>query len=885
MNKVKIKIRVLLKYFFIIFIPLCLALIVSVGTIFRLELINKEKAIKENQKYYTKLLKEDIEAEVKSISYDINLIKESNEFESYVSNPENTNLEKLKSMFQNVLKNKLIYKEISLVSNKGKEIYRLDRINEGKFIDYEEKPYSSKDNSFKDKYNFKTDEFTVYIFGEKTNKGYMDISFETPVFDKKSNSIGFLRLKLDYKNIMDKMKNNFNYLNNCNFTLLKGENVYINLSKNNILMNSKDFLHKLELVNNDYIESSKGVYYFETFLPKSGVKTDDYWKLVSYCSLDNLSIFKDYSFISLIITSLLFFVFILIISVIISYIVYKKKQISNKLNIYVSIFENSKEGMVVTDKNTKILYVNKSFSKITNYSEKEVIGKKTSFFKSGKHNKKFYEDMWRDIIDLGRWQGEIWDRRKGNEVYLKFLTIISVKDDYGAQSGYVGIFEDLTDLKYKEESIDKLQNYDILTALPKISLMKKLISEAIEKNLTKCNLKMYLISLSIDNYNDIKDSLGLRKMDDLIMEAVKRLEKSMDKKIVLSRTDKDEFMIFISNFKESELKKFINNVLNNINRPVIIDKESVYLKVTMGICTFFKGERDLNSIIEKANMARTYALQEQCSYIFYKEGLREKFIRKIKMDNALRNVLKNKEIYLNYQPQVDLKTNKIIGAEALLRWKSYEFGRVSPENFIPIAEKNGAIIPIGQWVLEEALKKANAWKKQYFENFCIAVNISPIQFKNTNMFETIKKALEKYDLSGESLEIEITEGVLIDNIKDIKIQLGKIKKLGVKIAMDDFGTGYSSLSYLRKFNFDKVKIDREFVKDYPEGEDGTIAKIIINLSQSLGLKVIAEGVETEEQIKFLRNNFCDQIQGYYYSPPLSDWEFEKLLRKNIMEEI
>ncbi|WP_278247288.1 putative bifunctional diguanylate cyclase/phosphodiesterase [Acetobacterium malicum] len=294
----------------------------------------------------------------------------------------------------------------------------------------------------------------------------------------------------------------------------------------------------------------------------------------------------------------------------------------------------------------------------------------------------------------------------------------------------------------------------------------------------------------------------------------------------------------------------------------------------------------MEKLIEYGNIAKNYALQTgDNTYVFYEKEIRVNYLNNLKLETELRSALEKNELSLAYQPQVQVETRAIIASEALLRWNNENLGPVSPEQFIPVAERTDLIIPIGNWVLEEAIKQNKKWYDITNKKIVVAVNLSPIQFKRSDLPQIIKELLEKYQMPAELLEIEITEGILVENMEGTSLQLEKIKALGVKVAIDDFGTGYSSLKYLQNFNFDKLKIDREFIKDYPQHDTGSIAKTILNLAAQMDINVIAEGVETQEQFLFLKENHCQQIQGYYFHKPLSAKDFEMLLTEKITDRV
>ncbi|WP_050739387.1 bifunctional diguanylate cyclase/phosphodiesterase [Acetobacterium bakii] len=434
--------------------------------------------------------------------------------------------------------------------------------------------------------------------------------------------------------------------------------------------------------------------------------------------------------------------------------------------------------------------------------------------------------------------------------------------------------EDLTVIKDREEAIKKIKNYDENTGLANQSLFEKTMGDLIKQY-----DHIAIITLQITNFNNLYNNLGMKNGLDILKETAHRIKMFLAAEDLLAKFHKDEFAIArVKADNKLDVDHFTNKLIASLNEAIIINNEKIYLNVSIGISMFQEHSVDVNNLIEYANIAKNYSVQTgNNAYVYYAKEIKERYLKNLKLETHLRSALEKNELSLNYQPQVITETGEIIGMEALLRWHNPELGNVGPGAFIPVAEKTDLIIPIGNWVLEEAIKQNKKWQDTTHKNLVVGVNISPIQFKKTNMAEIILQLLMKYSLPGEFLEIEITENVLVENLDTIRTELKKIKNLGVKISIDDFGTGYSSLSYLRKLEFDKLKIDREFIKDYPEKDNGIIAKIIVNLSEILGLKVIAEGVETKEQFLFLKDIKCGEIQGYYFHKPMTASEFEKLI--------
>lgn len=840
------RLRTIMKYFKRITIPSFLILFISIYSVYTLQIKNQKELIKIKQQRDVCLLKYDLEHALNSIASDLKIIKNSNEVTNYLHNPNSENLDNMKKMFARYTENKKIYRTIKFID-----------LNNQLVVDFENKQNLDLNKTFM--------EFKMDLEDKNKKKiGELIVEYESEYLWKKV--LGYVQNHQDFS---------FVIMNHNQKILTQGD-------YNNIVINEKL----------GSIEKEKGIYYVDTassfkaseekiFL--YGKDAGSGWKIISYYPNHKFNSIKKIWFKDILHIIIIFIVIISVLSYMSAVIIYKRKKAVKRLKLLMNILENLGEAVIFTDANTNIIYVNKTFSEITGYSQEEVIGLKTSYFKSGKHSKSFYSNMWNSIETTGRWQGEIWDKRKGEKSYPKYLTIMAVKEEQGRVTGYIGIFRDLSEIKNKEKSINKLKNYDITTSLPNASLMKKIFNNKLSKLEELDDKNIYVVSLIIINYDTVKNSLGMSSIDNLALEFSRRIKGICKEEGMFSRMSSDEFLILIKEKKDQKLiLDFSKKIINSLKEPFIFEDNSVYLKVDIGISAYPKDSEDINKLVEKANIARANAKElGEYNVVIYEKKLRDEYLQEVNIENLLRRAIERGEIYLNYQPQVQLKSGKIVGAEALIRWNSKEIGMVYPNKFIPIAENTDMIIPIGKWVLEEACKNLSLWREKYNKDITIAVNISPVQFKKSDMYKTIKETLQKYTLPGHCLEIEITEGVLIDNIYDIQKQLKSIRDLGVKIAMDDFGTGYSSLSYLRKFNFDKVKIDREFVQDYPEKEDGTLAEIIINLSHSLKLKVIAEGVETEEQLKFMSQNSCDEVQGYFYSPPVSKEEFERMIEKGI----
>jgi PAS domain S-box-containing protein/diguanylate cyclase (GGDEF)-like protein len=902
----------LIKYFCMIFLPLMITFLLTLFTVNNLQTQKNKQILMERESTIGKINKLNVQTIFNSVTADLKVIKDSNEINNYINNPTINTLTQLNEMFTRFSKNKTIYDQLRLIDTNGMEIARVNYDNGNANIIKGEKLQNKKGRDyFQDTLSLKPKEIYISQFDLNTENGKIEepikptIRFGVPVFKSDGEKFGILVFNYLGKNVLEKINENMKQKSDFTIELLNSDGYFLRSEdekndwnfmyedRKHISFKSEnaDMWNDISTNESGTLENEKNIYYYDTVYPLAYIREKKdtnfsqdngytYWKIIISYPNGEFNFIKSLEENGLLKMGYLFLIISLLCSAIITYIIFKRQEVLKRVKAAGNVFDNSKEAILITDSETRITYVNKGFLNITGYKEEEVLGMKTSAFKSGKHNKEFYKNMWENIISYGSWQGEIWDRKKNGTFYPKLLNILAIKGDSDKDLQYVGIFEDLTLLKEKEEHINLLKNYDGLTSLPNLSLMKQLMHKKINENSNSVEYKYSLVSITVTNYDIVKNGLGLKKADSLIMTVLKRIKNHMEDNFIIGSSGKNEFMLLLEyNKNNNTIFEFVNNILKEFKNPFVIEAEEILVQLAIGVASYEKYSDTVELLIENANIAKVYAEEAENNLQFYKADLKDKYLKNIKMRYLLRGALESGELYLVYQPQVDLATGEIVGAEALIRWKSPEIGNISPVTFIPIAEKTELIIPIGEWILDEACRQNKRWRKQNLKPILMSVNISPVQFKKVDVFKSIQHALDKYDLKGESLEIEVTEGLLLDNDPNLMTQLSNINSIGVRLAMDDFGTGYSSLSYLRKFKFDKIKIDREFVKDYPENDEGTIAKTIINLSKSLGIKVIAEGAETQQQIDFLRENKCDQIQGYYYSPPVLPEEFEELLKR------
>lgn len=557
--------------------------------------------------------------------------------------------------------------------------------------------------------------------------------------------------------------------------------------------------------------------------------------------------------------------------------------IDNVKNFANAFFYNTTEGILVTDKNQAILKVNPGFTTITGYDQESILGKKPSLLKSNRHDASFYQKMFELIDNQGKWQGEIWNRRKNGEIYLQQLSIIPIYDEKDEICLYVGLFTDLTKSINNSQQIQNHAYYDMLTNLPnRILLHDRLTFMVNHAKRNKQNMAILLMDLN--RFKLINDTLGFSAGDSLLQTIANRLKSCLRDVDGVFRLGDDEFAILLEEIAQpQDAARVAKRLLAVSSLPFQFYDHELYVTVSIGISIFPTDGEDVEVLLKNAEAAMNRAKELGINnYQHYMPTMNARAFEQLTLEHNLRKALKKDQFLVYYQPQIDMRTQKIIGAEALVRWQHPELGMISPAQFIPIAEETGLILPLGEWVLRTACQQAKNWYDQLGTRFIISVNLSTRQFQQQDLVSTVDRSLQDTKLPPELLELEITETLGMKNPELTLKTLHELKSMGIHIAIDDFGTGYSSLSYLKRFPIDTLKIDRSFVSDINgDSNDGAIVVAVIALAHSLKLKVIAEGVETSEQADYLLDHGCERIQGYIFSPPVPAQDFESIIKKNL----
>ncbi len=545
------------------------------------------------------------------------------------------------------------------------------------------------------------------------------------------------------------------------------------------------------------------------------------------------------------------------------------------------VLSNSDEAILISDADNNIVFVNESFTRITGYTSVEVLGQNPRVLSSRRHDANFYQDMWRQILHEGTWHGEIWDCRKNGEIYPKWLNISTVHDNAGKICNFIGIFTDISKKKADEELLAFLAYHDALTRLPNRLLLRDRFYQAVGAIQRQATGAVALLYLDLDQFKTVNDSLGHEIGDRLLIAVAKRLEASVREVDTVSRLGSDEFVIVLSNMPDTHSISLVTQkILDHLSGTFEVDQYHLRSTASIGIALYSADGDDFDTLLKLANTATHHAKDSgRNTYRFYTDKMNVDALERLRMRNDLAQALLRQEFFLQYQPQFELSTRQLIGIEALIRWNHPEAGLMLPSKFITIAEETGQIVPIGEWVIREVCRQAKAWQQQGYEPLRIAVNLSALQFKRGDVLKMITDLTDEHALQPEYLELELTESILLQDVEYVLDVMEKFKALKFTLSIDDFGTGYSSLAYLKRFQVDKLKIDHSFIRNLAiDRHDQTIVRSIIQLAEGFGMRTIAEGVETQEQLDWLLNAGCQDGQGYYFSYPLMHDQVVKILK-------
>ncbi len=566
-----------------------------------------------------------------------------------------------------------------------------------------------------------------------------------------------------------------------------------------------------------------------------------------------------------------------------------EREASHKeLRLAAEVFRHANEAIIVTSPDNTIEAINPAFERITGYRESEILGKNPSILGSGRQNELFYRKMWSDLHRKGAWQGEVWNRKKDGTVYLEWLSVNVIKNEQGEVLHHIGLFEDITRRKEIENDVWRQANFDSLTNLPNRKMMMSRLEQEILRD-KRQGQGFSVMFIDLDHFKMVNDTLGHSAGDQLLQQVSVRLVESVRNTDIVARLGGDEFVvILLDTISKHAITRIAKCILKNLHRPFFLEqKQEVNISGSIGVTLCPRDGRDVETLLKNADTAMYRAKDAGRNNLqFFTEAMNTEVVQHVQVEQELRSAIAESEFVLHYQPIVDLNTLAVVGVEALVRWNHPEKGLVGPDQFIRLAEENGMIIAIGEWALKRALRDSVIINSHRPTPIKFAVNFSSRQFQSPNysIQDFISRTLSETGANGDYLQLEITESLLMDRDQETSQGLDIIKQLGINIHLDDFGTGYSSLSYLKQYPIDLLKIDKSFVCDLERSRDSaSLVKGIISMGKSLGLGVISEGIETQAQLKFLREAGCELGQGFYFAKPMDRESLERHLAKNAVD--
>lgn len=561
----------------------------------------------------------------------------------------------------------------------------------------------------------------------------------------------------------------------------------------------------------------------------------------------------------------------------------KQKQ-TEQLRLAATAFETSDAIMIVNEAN-RIIKVNNAFCQITGYSEQEAVNSTPAMLRSGMHKAAFYEELWHAISNTGHWQGEIWNRRKDGEMFIAWLHINTLFNDDGSINQRVAVFSDITEKKRSEELIWKQANFDPLTGLPNRRMFMDRLQQEI-RLADRSDSSVALMFLDLDRFKEVNDTMGHNTGDELLQEVAKRFKKLVRSSDTVARLGGDEFTFILPQIDNTQqVERVAGKILEAAERPFTLQQQPVYISGSIGITLFPQDADNADQLIQNADQAMYAAKESGRNQMYYfTPSMQEDALQRVNTVKELREAISDQQFELHFQPIVDMQNRKVVKAEALIRWQHPDKGLVMPDAFIPLADESGLILEIGEWGFNEALRQVKLWRTTLNPEFQISVNTSPAHFDLNGQHgaspERWISLLEDAQIDGSAISVEITEGLLMDTSQETRQKLLKLRDADIQVALDDFGTGHSSLAYLNQLHIDYLKIDRSFVQNLKQpSNDLALCNAIIVMAHTLGLKVVAEGIETPEQHELLRQAGCDYGQGYLYSPALKAEAFALWVRE------
>jgi PAS domain S-box-containing protein len=886
----------ILKIFLAAFIPVAIGIFLLVDYISGVEVETSKRFVISEQKEKIDTVEYIIKSKIESNIDDLMVIKDSQEMYEYKTNKSIESKGELAGLFIRIAKNKNEFDQIRIIDNNGNEVIKVkNRILKDPYI-VEDENLQDKQERYYFQHTESLKEGQVYISpidlnqeGGEVQKPYKpSMRFATPIFDENGEREYILVISYLAQYALDVYDEYIGDQEFLDTTIVNNDGCYLSgdysetfgfvipgNEEKTLRVENPELWGKVKLGKSfeDYF-TIDGVNYCVARITFTDIENvispDNDYYIISYFENKYLPLLRTKSLINSdnMLVYLISIMFIGLFSISVLYYYFTKNKAN--YNTVQMVADNSNDAVFVMDDRYIITYVNKTLEEVTGYTKNELIGENIELFKTNRHEQDFYRKIHRTIAEKGSWKGKIWNKRKDGMIFGSVLTLIGEGGSKGSKiKSYIGILNDLADYEKNINGKETLLNFDRQIFSEREYYLEELIQGTInEKD------SFSIVYLYVKNNNILEITYGKKEYIEIMTILNENIKAIIGPENFLSKMSNSEYIFELRNIHEKrDIGIFMKEFFYKLSKPVIYKNKEIFFDVRCGIAIYPENGSRGRDLITNAKIAFHVLQDENYDYQIYHRTSRDKLVYENKIDEKIKEAVKNEELVVFYQPQIDSITGKVIGGEALLRWDNEDLGLVPPYLFIPAAEKNGSIIEIGNFVIQEVFKLLKSMKKHCGENIPISINISPEQFKYKGLIENFKYLNNKYDIDFKNIKIEITEGMLIGSKAMINKKLKEFKSLGMDIAIDDFGTGFSSLSYLKDLKVDELKIDREFIKNIPEKDDGSIAKAITNMGKTLNKRVIAEGVETIEQINFLKVIGCYKIQGYFYSKPLEKSEF------------
>lgn len=558
----------------------------------------------------------------------------------------------------------------------------------------------------------------------------------------------------------------------------------------------------------------------------------------------------------------------------------ERKRAEEQLRLSAEVFEYSREAILITNRAGRIISSNRAFAEMTGYAQTEILGKTMRDLSSSRQDVAFFQQMGDSIRQSGHWSGEFWGRKKDGVIFPVWLSMVLVKDTNGQTRHYICVANDISEFKYAEQRIYYLAHFDVLTDLPNRAMLREWMTSALSQAHYN-HEEMAVLFVDVDHFKNVNDTLGHHSGDLVLAAMAKRLKTNVSSTDLVARMGGDEFVLVLPNIGVDGAVDAAQRIAASLIEPLTIDQHRINVTISIGIGIYPHDGQTMDVLVKNADAALYHAkMLGRNNYQFFTEQMNIAAAERRLLETGLHQAIARNELELYYQPQVDVKTGQVVGAEALLRWHHPELGMILPDRLIPVAENTGLIVSIGEWVLQTACLQNADWQRRGFLPLVVSVNLSALQIRQNSFQRMVQDALACSGLAPQYLELELTESLLMESANTTMSNMQQLTQIGVRLSVDDFGTGYSNLSYLRRFPLAKLKIDRSFVREAPSNNgDVAIVRAVIGLAHTLNLKVIAEGVETREQYDFLRDEGCDQIQGFFFARPRPAADLFNMLNK------